>query len=365
MRKILIVRFGGMGDILMTTPAVRTLAEQWAPCQIDYLVGRGNRASLEGIPYIHEIIEWGPRGKGAKVPDLLKLTGELRDRHYDLFVNFQPSAKTLTMMIGSGAKKWIVFRKDRRQLRATGRTQHAIDDFNKDLAGIGITVPSRRMDFAVPDSARQALNELLQAQGIAPNDLLIVANPGGTREVNRWPLDCYVELFNRLAQEMPRARLLLSGGPYDKERANYIASHVAPETGLVNLAGQLNLKETAALLERTSVFVTPDTGPMHVASALGTPLVALSGAADPDRTGPLNPHDLVVIRRDLSCVSCGARTCRRGDIACMTGMSVDWVIGAIRHRLGTIPLPMIGVEEVSETGLHPLVRQNDRATAKV
>ena len=87
------------------------------------------------------------------------------------------------------------------------------------------------------------------------------------------------------------------------------------------------------MLCHARVFVTPDTGPMHIASALGTPMVVLSGAADPDRTGPMSRRDLVVINRELSCVPCRERYCKRGDIACMTQMPVDWVMDAVRRRL--------------------------------
>jgi hypothetical protein len=107
---------------------------------------------------------------------------------------------------------------------------------------------------------------------------------------------------------------------------------------------------------------------MHIASALGTPMVVLSGAADPDRTGPLSPRDLVVINRDLPCVPCGDRTCRRVDIACMTQMPVDWVIEAVRRRLGRFPVPVAPlrplpiingathspIEEVGPSGLVPV-----------
>ena len=84
---------------------------------------------------------------------------------------------------------------------------------------------------------------------------------------------------------------------------------------------------------------------------MGTPLVCLSGAADPDRTGPIgDPHDLIVIRRDLGCVPCRARReCKRGDIACMTGMEVDWVFEAVGRRLGLVrPLPQAEAEALAQ-----------------
>jgi ADP-heptose:LPS heptosyltransferase len=292
----------------------------------------------------------------------------LRREQYDLFINFQPSVKTLTIMLSSGADRFLVFKKNRRRLQATGKPRHAIDDFLKELQPLGITdVRDRRMDFIVPPDAHERVADLLATEGIAPSDTILIANPGGTRLVNRWPPEKYVAFVDRMAEEMPDIRLILSGGPDDVERAKEIAGAVRPTTRVLNLANRLKIKETGALLSRANVLVTPDTGPMHIASALGTPMVVLSGAADPDRTGPLSPRDLVVINRDLPCVPCGDRTCRRGDIACMTRMPVDWVMEAVRRRLARFPVgvaPMRGlpvlngglspIEEVGASGLIPV-----------
>jgi ADP-heptose:LPS heptosyltransferase len=102
---------------------------------------------------------------------------------------------------------------------------------------------------------------------------------------------------------------------------------------VANLSGRLSVKELGALLSRANCVVTGDTGPLHIASAVKAPIVCLSGAADPDRTGPLNPRDLVVINRDLACVPCQGRTCARRDIACMNQMPIEWVMTAVRQRL--------------------------------
>ena len=102
---------------------------------------------------------------------------------------------------------------------------------------------------------------------------------------------------------------------------------------ILNLAGQLSVKEFGALLARADTLLTCDTGPMHIAAALNTPLVVLSGAADPDRTGPLTENSTVLIDRELSCVPCRDRICVRGDVLCMSNLSVPGVLAAIGERL--------------------------------
>jgi ADP-heptose:LPS heptosyltransferase len=128
--------------------------------------------------------------------------------------------------------------------------------------------------------------------------------------------------------------------PIDEEDlAAYVAS---ADHRVINLAGQLTVKELGALYLRAAAVLTCDSGPMHIAAALETPLVVLSGAADPDRTGPLTANSQVLIDRSLSCVPCRDRTCARTDVRCMDNLSLEAVIAAISRAISvgglTIPL---------------------------
>lgn len=328
--RICVVRLGGMGDILLSTPAARALAQRYGTDQIDYVVGPGMATALRGIPYVREAIVFDRRRDAAPAAYAAFCAG-LRARRYDLFVNFQPSAKTLGMMWLSGAPARIVFRKDRRVQTATGKVRHAIDDFLKELVPLGIADADRAMDFSVTPEDAAGADAILAAAGIAPDAPLVAMNPAGTRDINRWPPERFAGLSDALAQRLPGHARVLVGGPGDRELAATVAGHArAP---LVDLSGRFDVHQLGATLRRASVFVTGDTGPLHIGAAVGARLVCLSGAADPDRTGPSNnPADLVVIRRDLDCVPCQDRRCRRGDIACMTGMPVEWVLEAALRR---------------------------------
>jgi ADP-heptose:LPS heptosyltransferase len=103
--------------------------------------------------------------------------------------------------------------------------------------------------------------------------------------------------------------------------------------GILNLAGQLTVRELGALLSECNAFLTCDTGPMHVGSAVRAPMVVLSGAADPDRTGPINEQATVLIDRSFACVPCRQRTCMFGDVRCMSGLSTNRVIEALSQKL--------------------------------
>lgn len=319
--RICVVRLGGMGDILLSTPTLRALSEHFQTQEIDYIVEPGNVEAVTGIPYIRQVIPFQKR-QDMKMARLLPLLQRLRAAHYDLFLNFQPSAKTILLSTLAVPKQTIVFRKDRLKQPETGRVRHAIADFAKELKPLGIPVTDWQLDFFVPESARRSL-----AQKIDLSVPYIAINPAGTRDINRWPPAHFAELIMRLEGH----RVVLLGGPGDVALAEQIVA--LTKVPVESVAGKLTIKELGALLERARCVVTGDTGPLHVASAVRAPLVCLSGAADPDRTGPTRPGDLVVIQRELDCVPCQARSCKRGDIACMNQLSVERVLAAVEKQL--------------------------------
>lgn len=340
-RRVCVVRLGGMGDILLATPAVRALSEHFQtahgePPVIDFIVARKMQEALTGVPYLRRIVEFSSRGGDARPARFGRFLLDLRRERYDLFINFQPGVKTHLMALASGAPRVVTFHKDRRKQPDTGRVRHAVDDFAKELRPLGIrSVEDRRLDFMVPEAAHARVGELLRGEGVEDRDRLVVINPGATRPINRWSPDKFRALIIALARDSS-PRLVLCGGPGDVDLAQSIVQGTNVFS-LINLAGRTTVKELGALLARADVVVTADTGPMHIASAVGARLVVLSGAADPDRTGPLEvpggPEQLVVINRALPCVSCQGRYCARGDIACMTELPVSWVVEAVWRQL--------------------------------
>ena len=330
--KVCVVRFGGMGDILLATPALRAVSETFNTQAIDVIVGKRMGDAVTGIPYIRRVTEWDKAGADAHPGNFLRFLLALRRERYDLFLNFQPGSRSLLMGMASGAARVITFRKDRRKQSNTGRVRHAIDDFAKELVPLGIaSVSDRRMDFHVPAAAHESCAAIRGANGITGR--YIVVNPASTRLVNRYPPERWAQVITELAQTLPGVAVVLSGAPSERELAAEVLRGVPPGTNAVSLAGLLSVKELGALLASADCVLTGDTGPLHIASAVGAPIVCLSGAADPDRTGPTSPRDLVVIRRGLDCVSCQDRVCRRGDIACMTGLPVEWVVNAAAKRM--------------------------------
>ncbi len=344
-RRALVIRFGGMGDILLATPTVRALAQAFPGIAIDFVVGAGMADALLGSPFVRQVIVFDKRGPDARPRRFLPFLGRIARTRYDLVVNLHPSAKSYFMAAATGARRHLTFTKQMGVRRDTGRVAHAIDDFLKELRPLRITeVADRRMGFAVPAAAQARVNDLLRSEGVRETDRLLVINPAASRPLNRWPAERFAQAAAHFAA-LPGVRVVLTGAPPafqtvmdeldDVELARFVAQG---DPRILNLAGQLSVKEFGALLMRADCLLTCDTGPMHIGAALGTPLVVLSGAADPDRTGPLTGNATVLIDRTLSCVPCRDRVCRRGDVKCMDNLSVPAVVAAVAERLQIVPV---------------------------
>ena len=194
------------------------------------------------------------------------------------------------------------------------------------------------MDFIVPDSAHASLTAKLRRLGWREGSRLLVINPAASRPINRWPLERFQALAAHFAGT-PGCQVMVTGAPRSfltvmdgLDEVGLAAAVAAADPRILDLAGQLTVKELGALLERANTFLTCDTGPMHIGSAVGVPMVVLSGAADPDRTGPLGEDASVLIDRTLGCVPCRDRRCARGDVMCMQNLSVENVIAAVAER---------------------------------
>jgi ADP-heptose:LPS heptosyltransferase len=339
-RRALFIRFGGLGDILLATPSIRAVRRAFPGIEIDFIVGGGMGDALSGNPDVRHVYVFDKRGIDSRLDHFLPFLGRLARPRYDLVINLHPSAKSFLMAAATGARTRLTFRKCMGVQPETGRVVHAVDDFTKELRPLGIeAVSDRKLDFFVPDTARQSVEMALLEVGVRSDDHLLVINPAASRPLNRWPLERFQEIAACFASR-PGVKVVLTGAPPSfrtvmdgLDEVTLADTVAAADPRILNLAGRLSVKEFGALLQRADALLTCDTGPMHIGAALETPLVVLSGAADPDRTGPLTANSTVLIDRSLACVPCRDRICARGDVLCMQNLSVPAVVDAVERRL--------------------------------
>ena len=329
---IVVLRFGGLGDILLATPLLRVLHERFKDATLTFVTESGNVAILSNSTLVQSTIGLDKATRSSVTASFAKAS-DLRKqlRKVDLFINLQPSLKSFSFGLGLMPKTTWTFKKDRRKQAATGKVRHAIDDFLSVLPGGIPTSVDRGMEFVIPQDAKASAERKLSASSIGLTTAIMI-NPAGTRDINRWPTEKLAQLIDWIENYMQGYTPVLVGGPGDAYLEEAINGHLGRPVR--SLVGKLSLQELGAVLQNAAAIVTGDTGPLHIAAAVGARIVCLSGAADPDCTGPSNnPRDLVVINRTLSCVPCQGRSCKRGDIACMTQMSVESVVDALERRI--------------------------------
>jgi len=289
---------------------------------------------VSGLPTVQEVVEFD-KASDLRPDRFLPLLERLQHRRYDCYVNLQRSVKTVILGWGSGARTTLTYRRsDQRDV--AGRRMHSVDNFLETLRPLGVepATADRHLDFAVPEEAVASCAALLEAEGIHLESPLILVNPGASAPSRRWDSTRLGETLAKLKLQFRGHALAVCGGAGDRELASEaIASSALP---VVNLAGKTSLKETGALLRRAALLVTGDTGPMHLAAAMGTPMVALFGPTDADRTGPMiaapslrRGNGLPLILQDrsnLPCAPCMARTCGRGDQECLRRLTPERIV---------------------------------------
>jgi len=347
MQRICVVRFGAIGDLLMTTPALRVLHRLYPDARITMVVGKGMSMVVADHPAVAEVIEFDKRVDG-RPRAFLAFCRRLRERDFDLFVNLQRSVKTVLMGLLCRPARRITYRVNHGK-GVDGCRQHTVANVLDALRPLGIEpdLCDRHLDFTIPEAARLSLGELLSSRGLGPNTPLIAVNPGATAPSRRWTPARLGEVLVHLEGAFPSHAVVVCGGKgVDQELARTALSGRA--TRVVDLTGETTFAETAALLDRADVLVTGDTGPMHLAAAVGATMVALFGPTDPNRTGPM-PASPVVRRgrplpvllsahAELDCVPCMSRTCRRGDQKCLALLTDARIADSIRSLLGVADL---------------------------
>ena len=348
-KRILIMRAGAFGDILMGSPLLAALRKAYPDAYLAWIAEYGERQAVDASPYIDEILSWDGsywRRMLRKLQYPLwgmrawKLRGELRARRFDVFISFQPEEWPL-LMRGSGAPVRIgIFDTFKRYYGASrkrhyqrlythafaepGLPDHRVDQYGLTLQALGLPhAQPEPMSMGYTSEDKAAAEGFLRSQGLTPGQGFVVLAPMTTWPTKCWPAARFIALGDALARRGRRIVLMGSG----KERPALEQMAARMETAPVMVAGELSFRQAAALLDRAALLVSGDTGPMHVASALGTPQVALFGPTSPAWYGPRSGRALVMAH-PVPCGPCDKKICRNADDPhlCMRLLSVEEVL---------------------------------------
>ncbi|HEX5069376.1 MAG TPA: lipopolysaccharide heptosyltransferase I [Vicinamibacterales bacterium] len=327
--RILIVRLGSLGDLVHTLPAVAAIRRTYPHAEIDWLVDAPHRAFLELVPAVSSLIVLRDRSASA----WLAARRAMRARRYDVALDFQGLLKSAALARLSGAARIVGF--DRPGLREplaaplygervrVDDSQHVISKNLALAAAIGATTTQWEFPIAAVESP--AVSEFLATV----REPFAVINPGAAWPNKRWPPE-RLGAVARHVRDRHRMNAVVLWGPAEDAAARDV---VDASGGIARLAPETGLPELVALLRRASLMVSGDTGPVHIAGALGVPIVALFGPTTPGRNGPWSSADICVSRyADCDCHY--ERRCRRDDAHwCLGTIATGEVTRAIDERL--------------------------------
>lgn len=320
-RNILVIKPGAVGDLLQLTPVFRALTRSGPSARTTLIVGGASTAALfRHDPNVDEVIVFDRR----RTP-LLPLWKDLRRKRFDLVLNFQRSNLRAWFLASAAFPcRVLVYHK------ARNRPVHAVVNYLETLAPLGISPTDIGLTLPLDEASRSFARETFRSLGLGTRPV-VALNPGATHAVNRWPPASFAALADRIREELG-ARAIVLGGPDDAGIAEEIVRQSRSKPP--SLAGRTTLLQLGAVLEQCAAVVSGDTGPMHMATAVGTRVIALFGAADPVRTGPIGSGHQVVRAKDVACVPCRSRTCsNRIQRECMEKLDVTDVLGAVETAL--------------------------------
>ncbi|HCI80726.1 MAG TPA: lipopolysaccharide heptosyltransferase II [Ktedonobacter sp.] len=355
-KRILVIRLDLIGDLVMSLTLVRILKRTYPNAEIDLLAIPSSASIVTADPDIATILTTDPniwRRPKALIQlsnwlALFALIRRMHSRHYDVAVSvFGPWAAIFTLLsgakrrLGFGQEGYYGFLTDSVAGRHWDRRDHKHEvDYCLELAqaaGATITPEDRIPHLDVDPQAQRDVERLLEQEGVAADALIIACHVSSHNGyAKRWPVPYWATLIDRLIRE-EHAVVILTGAPNDQPLIEQVLqrTHEHP----LNFAGKTSLPQLAALLQRANLMITGDSGPMHIAAAVGTPLIAIHGPTDPALSGPVSPN-ATVLRNNIWCSPCykakGPADCRFHTTQCMKNVTPNQVFVAVQKKLDSV-----------------------------
>jgi len=321
--RILVIKLRAVGDVLLSTAVLPGLRASFPGSTLDFLTEKYCAGVVEGNPHVTNVLTFDPRNDGSA--DLVR---RVRSGRYDLVIDLFGNPRSAVLTLMSGARLRVGYRFNWRALcynrvvKPRGGTVHNVE-FNLDaLRRLGIDHPGGRPCFPLDADAERFAAGFFGEAGIAGRRV-VALNPGGGWISKKWRPEQFAALGRRIVEGTGSA-VLVTWGPGEEADARRILAGIGD--GAV-LTPPSTLKQLASLLKFCSTLVTNDSGPMHIAAALGVPVVAIFGPTVPALQGPVFTESAVVRNERLDCLGCSYTECPIGN-PCMIDLTVTEVYEA-------------------------------------
>jgi len=346
-KRIIVMDLLYLGDLLFAHPFFEGLRKLFPEARIDLVANSSFSEIMRVNPNLDHIYSYNKNWTAVRS---YKFAKKLKMNNYQLGINIQGNWRTALLLkiisvdksIGYGGKGRGLFLDEQVE---KNMSSHMVEFYLEFLSQIQQSqlldeyFDDRKIEFKNQDAylpvlkIEQAYNQSAEKKlkNIGLKDEFIVLNTGGSWKTKRWPEEYFAELAEQLTER--GYRILFVGGPSDTERVSYILNQIKNKEGIFNLTGKTSLLELAAILKKASLVISGDTGPVHVAAAVGTNTVSIFGPSDEKKYAPRGRGKNILIKNaGLECRPCGEHECPLGHFKCMRELSPEVVIERIENE---------------------------------
>ena len=344
--RILVVRTDRIGDVVLTTPVLKALRENYPASHIAMMVNPQTKELLEGNPYLNEVIVYDKDKKDKGILGFWRFVLELKRKRFDLAIVLHTKNRLNLITYLADIKRRAGYKNNKFGFLLTDKLmdirplglKHEVDYCLDILRKLGLKISDKIPYIAVKKEDVDSVGNILEAEGIGGStarfttgrDIKIAAiHPGSSCISKRWPRERFVVLANRLVEDYGLKVILIASGEENEAIANEIAKQI--RYPVLNLSGKLSLGQLSALLKRCVIFISNDSGPVHIASAVGTPVVSIFGrnqaGLSPARWAPVGRKD-AYLHKEVGCSICLAHNCNIG-FDCLKAITVEDVLKAV------------------------------------
>jgi lipopolysaccharide heptosyltransferase II len=334
-KRILIFNVNWLGDVVFSTATIRNIKRNYPNSFIACVIPSRCYSVLKGNPNIDEIIIFDEKDRHKRILGKLKFIRLLKSRRFDsVFLLHRSFTRALICRLAGIPERIGYFTKKRgfllskKIIAPSIDAMHRIDYYLNIIEKAGLKLEDRYLEFFVSDEDKEFVDNYLSSNSVNIKDFLVAINPGGNWLPKRWPQYYWAELADKLISEF-NAKVIITGGPEDIVLAKEIKDSMKERPILV--CGIFNLKQFAALCKRLDLFIAADTGPLHIANAVGTQkIIALFGPTSASLTGPYPGKNVLVLSKDVGCNIPCYKKVDCSDNRCMKAITPEDVINEVR-----------------------------------
>ncbi len=334
-KRILIFNVNWLGDVLFSTPVIRNVRRNFPDSFIACAIPSRCYPVLKDNPHLDEVIIFDEKDRHKGILGQLSFVKALKDRQFDTVYLLHRSLKRALICRLAGISERIGYNTKKRGFLLTSKiappdrdSMHRVDYYLNVVEKAGLKIEDRYTEFFYSHDDESCVNDFLKKNLIAKGDFAVGINPGGNWLPKRWPVENWARLADMLMQDFG-CKVIITGSTSDVKLVKQITVRMLHKP--IEAVAALNIKQLGALCKELDLFITADTGPLHIANAVGAKkIIALFGPTLPLITGPVLAKNALILQKDIGCkLPCYEGNC--SDNRCMKAITVEDVAEAARQ----------------------------------